>query len=144
MAERSSASSVVPDQEMKTMAEILVMPKLGLRMEEGFLESWLCEPGTALALGQPICEVETEKLTVTVESPHAGVLLRCIEPGGIVPVGEPIAVIGEPGDDVTGHRLDQSGSREAPGAQAASRLHPPAAPAQPSEPTRPAPPAGAP
>ena len=64
------------------MAEILVMPKLGLTMEEGFLESWLCEPGTAVALGEPICEVETDKLTVVVESPYAGVLLRCIEPGG--------------------------------------------------------------
>jgi pyruvate dehydrogenase E2 component (dihydrolipoamide acetyltransferase) len=120
------------------MAEILVMPKLGLTMEEGFLESWLCEPGTALALGQPICEVETEKLTVTVESPYAGVLLRCIEPGGIVPVGEPIAVIGEPCEDVTGYRLYQPGSGEAPGARAAS------VPQQPATPAAPAPPTGAP
>jgi pyruvate dehydrogenase E2 component (dihydrolipoamide acetyltransferase) len=126
------------------MAEILVMPKLGLTMEEGFLESWLCEPGTALALGQPICEVETEKLTVTVESPYAGVLLRCIEPGGIVPVGEPIAVIGEPGEDVTGYRLYQPGSGEAPGARAASLPQQPAAPAQPAQPAQPAPPTGAP
>lgn len=117
------------------MAEILVMPKLGLTMEEGFLESWLCEPGTALALGQPICEVETEKLTVTVESPYAGVLLRCIEPGGNVPVGEPIAVIGEPCEDVTGYRLYQPGGGEAPGARAASVSQQPATPAAPSPPT---------
>ncbi len=95
------------------MAEILVMPKLGLTMEEGFLESWLCEQGTAVALGQPICEVETEKLTVVVESPYAGVLLRCIEPGDTVPVGEPIAVIGEPGEDTAGCRLYQPGGGEA-------------------------------
>src|SRR6266567_7677535 len=106
MAGRSSPSSVVPDQEgRKPMAEILVMPKLGLTMEEGFLESWLCEPGTAVALGQPICEVETDKLTVAVESPYAGVLLRCIEPGDTVPVGEPIAVIGQPDEDVADYRL---------------------------------------
>lgn len=95
------------------MAEILVMPKLGLTMEEGFLESWLCQPGTAVALGEPICEVETDKLTVVVESPYAGVLLRCIEPGDTVPVGEPIAVIGEPGEDAAGYRLYQPGGGEA-------------------------------
>ncbi len=108
------------------------MPKLGLTMEEGFLESWLCEPGTAVALGQPICEVETEKLTVIVESPYAGVLLRCIEPGDTVPVGEPIAVIGEPGEDATGYRLYQPGGGEASGAQATAAPQQPAAPARPA------------
>lgn len=114
------------------MAEILVMPKLGLTMEEGFLESWLCEPGTAVALGQPICEVETEKLTVVVESPYAGVLLRCIEPGETIPVGEPIAVIGEPGEDAAGCRLYQPGGGEAAQAQA------PAASRQRADPLAPA------
>ncbi len=118
------------------MAEILVMPKLGLTMEEGFLESWLCEPGTALALGQPICEVETEKLMVIVESPYAGVLLRCIEPGDTVPVGEPIAVIGELGEDVTGYRLYKPGSGEVPAAWAASVPQQPAALAQPAQPAQ--------
>jgi pyruvate dehydrogenase E2 component (dihydrolipoamide acetyltransferase) len=94
------------------MAETLVMPKLGLTMEEGFLEKWLCEPGSHVALGQPICEVETEKLTVTVESPYAGLLLRCIEPGSRVPVGEPIAVIGQPGEDVAAYRLYQPARKE--------------------------------
>lgn len=116
------------------MAEILVMPKLGLTMEEGFLENWLCEPGTAVALGQPICEIETDKLTVAVESPYAGVLLRCIEPGDTVPVGEPIAVIGEPGEDATGYRLYQPGGGEASGAQATAAPHQPVAPAQPAAP----------
>jgi pyruvate dehydrogenase E2 component (dihydrolipoyllysine-residue acetyltransferase) len=120
------------------MAEILVMPKLGLTMEEGFLESWLCEPGTVVALGQPICEVETEKLTVTVESPYAGVLLRCIEAGGTVPVGEPIAVIGEPGEDAAVYQLYQPGSGETPGAPALVSAAQQAAPQQPSAPTQPA------
>lgn len=107
------------------MAEILVMPKLGLTMEEGFLEGWLCEPGTTVTLGQPICEVETEKLTVTVESPYAGVLLRCIEPGDTVPVGKPIAIIGEPGEDTAGYRLYQPGDEEATRAQAPPAAQPP-------------------
>lgn len=98
------------------MAEILVMPKLGLTMEEGFLESWLCETGAEVALGQPICEVETEKLTVAVESPYAGVLLRRIEPGCTIPVGEPIAVIGQPGEDTTAYRLYQPPGSQPPSA----------------------------
>lgn len=89
------------------MAEILVMPKLGLTMEEGVVARWLCEPGTVVALGQGICEIETDKLSVVVESPYAGTLLRCIQPDATVPVGEPIAVIGEPGEEAAGYRLYQ-------------------------------------
>jgi pyruvate/2-oxoglutarate dehydrogenase complex dihydrolipoamide acyltransferase (E2) component len=99
------------------MAEILVMPKLGLTMEEGFLEAWLCQTGAEVALGQPICEVETDKLTVAVESPYAGVLLRRIEPGSTVPVGEPIAVIGQAGEDPAPYRLYQPGDPQPPGPQ---------------------------
>lgn len=117
------------------MAEILVMPKLGLTMEEGFLESWLCEPGAQIALGQPICEVETDKLTVAVESPYAGVLLRCIEPGDTVPVGEPIAVIGEPGEDAASYRLYQRAEADTPAPAAAQQ---PAPAPHPSPPARPA------
>jgi pyruvate dehydrogenase E2 component (dihydrolipoamide acetyltransferase) len=96
------------------MAQILVMPKLGLTMEEGYLETWLCETGAEVALGQPICEVETEKLTVAVESPYAGILLRRIEPGGTVPVGAPIAVIGQPGEDTAPYRLYQPADPQPP------------------------------
>ena len=108
------------------MAEIFVMPKLGLTMEEGFLAGWLCEPGAAVALGQAICEVETDKLTVAVESPYAGILLTCVEPGGTVPVGAPIAVIGEPGEDASGYRLYQ------PASAGPAASMPPAAPLQPA------------
>ncbi len=96
------------------MAQVLVMPKLGLTMEEGILAQWLCEPGQEIALGQQICEVETDKLTVAVESPYAGVLLHRIESGGTVPVGEPIAVIGEPGEDASAYRLYGQGAPAGP------------------------------
>lgn len=124
------------------MAEILVMPKLGLTMEEGFLESWLCEPGTQVALGQPICEVETEKLTVAVESPYAGVLLRRIEPGSTVPVGEPIAIIGQPGEDAAAYRLYQPPGQPSARPAAEAPAPPPAGP-PPQVGSRPATPAQA-
>lgn len=110
------------------MAEILVMPKLGLTMEEGVVARWLCEPGTVVALGQGICEIETDKLSVVVESPYAGMLLRCIKPDATVPVGEPIAVIGEPGEDTAGYRLYQPADAGPPGPPAPAGGPPPAGP----------------
>ena len=58
--------------------------------------------------------METEKLTVAVESPYAGVLLRRIEPGSTVPVGAPIAVIGQPDEDAAAYRLYQPGDPQPP------------------------------
>ena len=83
------------------MVEVFVMPKLGLTMEEGTLVEWLVELGEVVERGQDLCEVETEKLTMVVESPFAGTLLNRVEPGLTVPVGEPIAVIGEESDDAS-------------------------------------------
>jgi pyruvate dehydrogenase E2 component (dihydrolipoamide acetyltransferase) len=100
------------------MAAVFVMPKLGLTMEEGLLADWLCETGQAVTLGQVLCVVETDKLSVEVETPYAGVLLRRIDPGLTVPVGEPIAVIGAADEDPTAYSLfDPSGaSPHSPGA----------------------------
>jgi pyruvate dehydrogenase E2 component (dihydrolipoamide acetyltransferase) len=128
------------DREGKPVAEILVMPKLGLTMEEGFLENWLCEPGGRVAAGQPICEVETDKLTVAVESPYAGVLLRRIEAGSRVPVGEPIAVIGQPGEDVAAYPLFPSARQDQPGIPPAEKAPapPPAGRAAADSPAAPA------
>ena len=114
------------------MAEILVMPKLGLTMEEGVVARWLCEPGTAVALGQGICEVETDKLSVVVESPYAGMLLRCIEPDATVPVGEPIAVIGQPGEDAASYRLYQPVGAGPSSPPAPAGPPPPAGPPKPA------------
>ena len=83
------------------MAEIIVMPKLGLTMEEGALNAWLVKEGEAVTLSQPLCEVETEKLSAEVESPFGGILLRTIAPASSVPVGAPIAIIGRSGEDIS-------------------------------------------
>ena len=87
------------------MAEVVVMPKLGLTMEHGELVGWLKEVGEAVSLGERLCEVETDKLTVEVESPAPGVLLARIEPGAEIPVGAPVAIVGAPGEDISAIRL---------------------------------------
>ena len=80
------------------MAVVLVMPKLGLTMTEGTVARWLVEVGEDVREGQPICEVETDKITTEVEAPGSGTLLRRTEADTLVPVGAGIAVIGDPGD----------------------------------------------
>lgn len=82
------------------MAQVVVMPKLGLTAREGLLSSWLVEVGGAVAVGGPLCEIETDKITAEMESPGEGTLLARIDPDVVVPVGAPIAVIGAPGEDV--------------------------------------------
>jgi pyruvate dehydrogenase E2 component (dihydrolipoyllysine-residue acetyltransferase) len=98
------------------MAEVFVMPKLGLTMEEGSLNGWHVRLGDRIDVGDRICEVETDKLSVDVESPFAGILLRYVEPGASVPVGAPIAVIGAADEDAQQVRLfgDASAGPEAP------------------------------
>src|SRR5919108_1075382 len=87
------------------MPQIVVMPKMGLTATEAELSSWLVEIGQGISEGDLLCEIETDKITNEVESPASGVLLMRIEPGVVVPVGEPIAVLGAPSEDVSGIRL---------------------------------------
>jgi pyruvate dehydrogenase E2 component (dihydrolipoamide acetyltransferase) len=83
------------------MAEIVVMPKAGLTMEEGTIVAWLVGLGEEVAPGQAVCEVETEKITTEVEAHEGGVLLRRLEEGVRVPVGEPIGILGAADEDVS-------------------------------------------
>ena len=73
----------------------LVMPKWGLSMSEGRFIGWLVEEGAAVALGDGLAEVETDKIDGIVEATSAGTLLRRLaQPGETIPVGAPIGVIG--------------------------------------------------
>jgi len=78
------------------------MPKLGLTMQEAEVVRWLAEIGAEIRAGDPLCEVETDKITMEVESPADGVLLRRVEPGEVVAVGIGIAVVGTAGEDASG------------------------------------------
>jgi pyruvate dehydrogenase E2 component (dihydrolipoamide acetyltransferase) len=78
------------------MAEIVAMPKLGFDMSEGTLVRWVIQEGEAVAKGAVLAEIETDKATVEVESSFEGVVARhLVEEGTVVPVGDPIAVVGE-------------------------------------------------
>jgi pyruvate/2-oxoglutarate dehydrogenase complex dihydrolipoamide acyltransferase (E2) component len=72
------------------LAEV-VMPKLGLTMEEATLGRWLVEDGEHVTAGQPICEIETDKVTEELEAEADGTLRHAVAVNVTVAAG---AVIG--------------------------------------------------
>ncbi len=69
------------------MTEITI-PSVGIAMEEALVLRWLKEPGDAVAVDDPIAEIETDKATMEIVSPVAGTLgAHLVEPGAIVAVG---------------------------------------------------------
>lgn len=85
------------------MATIVIMPKQGLMMEEGTITKWLKKEGEVVTAGEPLFEMETDKLTITMDAEASGTLLKILHPeGDVVPITQPIAVLGEPGEDISG------------------------------------------
>src|SRR5919199_403782 len=69
-------------------------------MESGTIVRWLKAEGDTVEKGEPLYELDTEKVTQEVEADAAGTLLKILVREGEVPVGKPVAVIGEAGEDV--------------------------------------------
>ena len=81
------------------MAVEIVMPKWGLSMQEGLISQWLKREGEPVQQGEPVLEVETEKITNVVEAPASGILTRILYPAGsTIAVTVPIAIIAAPGE----------------------------------------------
>ncbi|RPI94593.1 MAG: 2-oxo acid dehydrogenase subunit E2 [Chloroflexi bacterium] len=77
------------------MSETISMPKLGFDMAEGTLVRWVKNEGENVNKGDVLAEIETDKATVEVESSASGVVRKLlVEEGSVVPVGDPIAVVG--------------------------------------------------
>jgi pyruvate dehydrogenase E2 component (dihydrolipoamide acetyltransferase) len=84
------------------MAEIIVMPKMNLTMEEGVLVEWNKKVGDSVSVDEVLCSIETEKAVAEMESPASGILLKIWGVlGERYPVTTPIALIGRPGEDVS-------------------------------------------
>lgn len=84
------------------MASKIIMPKQGLQMETGVITQWLHREGEAIREGEPLFEIETDKLTITIDASAGGTLLKILyEEGEEVPVATPIAIVGEPGEDIS-------------------------------------------
>jgi pyruvate dehydrogenase E2 component (dihydrolipoamide acetyltransferase) len=82
------------------MASEVKLPRLGQGMEAGTITKWLKSEGDTVAKGEPLFEIDTDKVTQEVESDYEGVLLKIALPEGEAPVGQTIAWIGQQGEDV--------------------------------------------
>ena len=96
------------------MAYEILMPQLGLTMEEGTVSSWLKHEGDAVKAGEAILEITTDKLTNEVTSEHDGVLLKIVaQEGEDIPVKGLLGYIGEAGEQVGGAAAPAAVSVEA-------------------------------
>jgi pyruvate dehydrogenase E2 component (dihydrolipoamide acetyltransferase) len=107
------------------MAEKITMPKLGFDMAEGTLVRWVIQEGEDVEKGAILAEIETDKATVEVESTHAGVIHKhLVNEGDVVPVGDPIAIVGEAGEEIeeepTVDEGGEAGGEELTGAESPS------------------------
>jgi pyruvate dehydrogenase E2 component (dihydrolipoamide acetyltransferase) len=116
------------------MASEIKLPRLGQGMESGTIVKWLKSEGERVEKGEPLYELDTDKVTQEVEADASGVLLQIAVQEGEVPVGRTIAVIGEEGEEVP---ASMNGGEEPPPRTAESDVQTVDAPAR--EPEREAP-----
>jgi pyruvate dehydrogenase E2 component (dihydrolipoamide acetyltransferase) len=83
------------------MATEVKLPRLGQGMESGTIVKWLKSEGEPVEKGEPLYELDTDKVTQEVEAEASGVLLKITVAEGEADVGTTIAVIGEQGEDVS-------------------------------------------
>ena len=102
------------------MAIVIDMPKLSDTMQEGVIAKWNIKEGDKVSSGDIIAEVETDKATMDVEVFDGGTVLKIMaKEGEAVPLGGKMAIIGEPGEDISSLLGGDSGasSKEAPKAE---------------------------
>jgi pyruvate dehydrogenase E2 component (dihydrolipoamide acetyltransferase) len=114
------------------MREIEVpMPKLSMTMEEGELIAWVKQEGDQVRAGDVLCEVNSDKVEMEVESPADGTLVRhTASEGDVVPVGAPIAMLATEAEDLLGGVLGPADGSDGGGDGAAATADAPAAPAE--------------
>ena len=84
------------------MAIEIVVPQLGESVVEGTISKWLKKEGDKVDKDEPIVEIATDKINIEIPSPKAGVLGKIVvKEGTVVPVGELIGVLPEPGESLT-------------------------------------------
>lgn len=73
----------------------VIMPRIGMTMQDGKITKWYPKDGETIKEGEPLFEFETEKLTNVVDSPASGVFHKLAQEGDIILCGEDIAEIEE-------------------------------------------------
>jgi pyruvate dehydrogenase E2 component (dihydrolipoamide acetyltransferase) len=113
------------------MAKVLEMPKLSPTMTEGQLTVWHKKEGDAVAVDDLLAEVETDKATMEFRSFDKGTVLKLlVPPDSLVQLGQPVAIIGEQGEDISKLVPAQGAAKngEVPEKPSAEQARPSAAP----------------
>src|SRR5687768_6992620 len=115
------------------MATIIGLPKLSPTMEEGVLVRWVKKKGDKVTPGDLVAEVETDKANMDFNSEDEGTILELlVNEGDTVKLGAPVAILGDPGEDVSnlmsqakeGSRPQASGSSPKPEAKPEPKAEP--------------------
>jgi 2-oxoisovalerate dehydrogenase E2 component (dihydrolipoyl transacylase) len=78
---------------MKVRVEVK-LPRYGTTMEDAIVSQWFKAPGDAVAKGEPLCEVETEKVAAALEATATGTLVEIVtEEGSAAEVGAVMCII---------------------------------------------------
>ena len=101
------------------MATEVKLPRLGQGMESGTIVRWLKSEGEAIEKGEPLFELDTDKVTQEVEADSDGVLLKIVIADGEVDVGTTVGIIGAQDEDVSGLLSPPSDNGDAPATEAA-------------------------
>src|SRR6185295_13808923 len=84
------------------MAEKFLMPKLSPTMEEGQIARWVKNEGDTYEANETLAEVDTDKATMEMTALSGGTLLKILKGAGeTAALGEAIAIIGQPGEDIS-------------------------------------------
>src|SRR5438876_6728911 len=92
------------------MASEVKLPRLGQGMESGTIVKWLKAEGDQVEKGEPLYELDTDKVTQEVEAEASGLLLKIAVREGEVDVGKTVAIIGEEGEEVPADEPSPDGS----------------------------------
>src|SRR6267142_4784297 len=112
------------------MASQVIMPKLSPTMEEGVVSRWLKKEGDKVSMGEPLAEIDTDKATMEMQALANGVLRKIlINEGESAPLGQVIAIIGEPDEDISA-LLNKAPAKKSETAAATPTAQPPQAEAQ--------------
>src|SRR5436190_21570145 len=84
----------------RSVATEVKLPRLGKGMEPGTIAKWLKSEGEPVEKGEPLYELDTDKVTQEDEADFSGVLLKIAVQEGQVPVGQTLEEIGEPGREL--------------------------------------------
>ena len=114
-------ASQFPWKEDDALATPIIMPKMGMTQEEGTLLQWYKKEGERVAKGEPLFEVMTDKVTMDIEAPAAGILRAVkVQPNEVVPVTQVIAYIAAPDEEFEEVAEPAPLSKEAPVVQVPS------------------------